>query len=105
MREPVSIPDLTPLRQALDSSSALVDLQRRLQLSQQRLAVVQSIVPAALAGDLGAGQLDDAGWTLTVRSNAAAAKLRHWVPIIEDTLQARGLKVNSIRIKIQSVTT
>ena len=104
MREPVSVPDLVPLRDALGHCATLRDLQQRLEQSRRRLALVQTLLPALLARELQAGSFDETGWTLTVRSNATAAKLRQWLPAIEHTLAQQGLKVNSIRIKIQPVT-
>jgi hypothetical protein len=101
MSEPASIPNLVPIGDALEDSNALRDLQRRLQRSRECLAAVRSILPASLAEEIGLGAWDEAGWTMTVRSSAVAAKLRHWVPEIESALLQRGLKVNAIRIKVQ----
>jgi hypothetical protein len=101
MSESASVPNLVPIGDALEESGALRDLQRRLQRSRDCLAAVQSILPPPLAGEIGLGAWDEAGWTMTVRSSAAAAKLRHWAPEIEGALLQRGLKVNAIRIKVQ----
>lgn len=96
-----SVPPATPLADALEREGVLVELQRRIEESTQRLRAVQDRLPPALRGQLRAGPLDEAGWTLLVPSNAVAAKLRQWLPEIEAALQQAGWNLSAIRIRIQ----
>jgi len=50
------------------------------------------------------GPIEDGQWCLLVSSNAVAAKLRQLLPALQLHLQARGLPVSGIRIKVQART-
>ena len=69
--------------------------------SRQLLLVIQSLLPANLATQVLPGKLDNEGWTLVARSGAVAAKLQQLRPELQAALQARGLKVSAIRIRVQ----
>jgi hypothetical protein len=69
--------------------------------SRQLLLVIQSLLPANLATQVLPGKLDNEGWTLVARSGAVAAKLQQLRPELLAALQARGLKVSAIRIRVQ----
>jgi Dna[CI] antecedent, DciA len=69
--------------------------------SRELLSLIKPLLPVALAAHVRAGKLDDAGWTLMVPNGAAAAKLQQLRPDFEQHLQARGMKVSSIRIRVQ----
>jgi hypothetical protein len=68
--------------------------------SSDRLKAIQSLIPEALRPAIQAGPIDGEAWCLLVTSNAAAAKLRQLSPLILSKLTSRGVKVNSIRLKI-----
>ncbi|MGB4117992.1 MAG: DciA family protein [Polaromonas sp.] len=68
--------------------------------SSERLKTIQSLIPDALRAAVQAGPIDGDAWCLLVTSNAAAAKLRQLSPLILSKLNNRGVKVNSIRLKI-----
>ena len=88
------------LGEALDQSQPLTSLLRRLQESQARLAAVRDLLPDALRGQVRAGPLDDAGWSLLVPGGAAAAKLRQLLPQLQATLQQQGWPATTIRIRV-----
>lgn len=97
-----SIPDPHTVSEVLSHSDVLLDLQRRIAESNERLQTVRAMLPEALSTQLTAGPVDETGWTLLVRSSAAAAKLRQWQPLMEEALRQRGWQVSAIRIRIQS---
>jgi hypothetical protein len=94
-------PDPLRIEEAIQRSTPLARLQHLLKESQARLAVVRSVVPAALGPHLKPGPLDDDGWTLLVANAAVASKVRQLLPRFEDALRARGLQVTAIRIRVQ----
>ncbi|MDP1888161.1 DciA family protein, partial [Polaromonas sp.] len=65
-----------------------------------RLKAVESLIPEALRPAIQAGPIEDGTWCLLVNSNAAAAKLRLLLPLIQSRLIDKGWKVTSIRLKI-----
>ena len=68
--------------------------------SNDRLKTIQFLIPDALRASVQAGPIDADTWCLLVASNAAAAKLRQLTPRIMSALADKGVKVNSIRLKI-----
>lgn len=76
-------------------------LLERLRESAARHAVATTVVPAPLAAQLKPGPLDETGWTLLAANTAVAAKLRHWLPRIEEALAAKGWKPTTIRVHVQ----
>jgi hypothetical protein len=75
-------------------------LANQVKESSDRLKTIQSLIPDALHASVQAGPIDGDTWCLLVTSNAAAAKLRQLSPLILTRLNNRGVKVNSIRLKI-----
>lgn len=61
---------------------------------------MESLIPEALRPAIQAGPIEDGAWCLLVSSNAAAAKLRQLLPLIQARLVDKGWKVTSIRLKI-----
>ncbi|RYX97230.1 MAG: hypothetical protein EOO28_04620 [Comamonadaceae bacterium] len=92
-------PALT-LRQALDNSPTLGRLTAQVEDSNARLKAVQSLIPEGLRPSVKAGPIDGDVWCLLVNGNAAAAKIRQLMPLIQSRLIGKGWKVTSIRLKI-----
>lgn len=90
-----------PLHQAAEESPALARLTDRVRASSARLAAIRPLLPAPLRTAVQAGPIDEGQWCLLVSSNAVAAKLRQFVPTLQMHLQAQGLAVSGIRIKVQ----
>ncbi len=86
--------------QAAEAAPQLATLAARAQESAQRLAAVRPLLPGALASQIEPGPLEGSDWCLLVKTNAAAAKLRQMVPVLQDHLRRRGLPVASIRLKV-----
>ena len=97
-----SVPLPGTIAQALDASESLGALARRLSQSRDRWAVASETLPPALRGQVRAGVLDDEGWTLLASNAAAAAKLRHCVPLIEAALRQSGWPAVTLRIRLAS---
>ena len=68
--------------------------------SNERLKAVELLIPAALRSSVKAGPIEEDIWCLLVTSNAAAAKVRQLLPVIQSKLEFTGCKVTSIRLKI-----
>ena len=85
---------------AAQSSPSLAQLAKLGRESSDRLKAIESLIPEALRPTVRAGPIDEKNWCLLVSSNAAAAKIRQLLPLLEGRLMAEGWKVNSIRLKI-----
>ncbi|MFN3571211.1 MAG: hypothetical protein ACK4VX_13110 [Polaromonas sp.] len=86
--------------QAVENSPHLARLAGLVQDSSDRLKVIESLIPQALRPSIQAGPIDEGVWCLLVSSNAAAAKVRQLLPLIQSRLIDKGWKVTSIRLKI-----
>ena len=86
--------------QAVEASPSLARLTSLVRDSNDRLKAIESLIPENLRGAIQAGPLDDGVWCLLVSSNAAAAKVRQLLPLMQSRLTGKGLKVTSIRLKI-----
>lgn len=64
------------------------------------LKAIESLLPETLRSAVKAGPIDGESWCLLVNGNAAAAKTRQLIPLIQARLLRQGWKVNSIRLKI-----
>jgi len=91
-----------PLRQALAGSEPLARLTQRLRDSNDRLAAISPLLPAALRPQVQAGPVDEQGWTLLAANGAVSAKLRQLVPLLEASLADQGWPALPIRVKVRS---
>jgi hypothetical protein len=91
-----------PLHQAAEESPTLARLVDRVRASSSRLQAIRPLLPAPLRAAVQAGPIEDGQWCLLVSSNAVAAKLRQFIPALQLHLQANGLSVDGIRIRVQS---
>ena len=91
-----------PLHQAADESPTLARLVDRVRASSSRFEAIRTLLPAPLRTSVQAGPIEEGQWCLLVSSNAVAAKLRQFVPTLQMHLEARGLPVTGIRIKVQA---
>ena len=88
------------VHQAAGNAPSLARLTELVRESNDRLKAIESLLPEALRDAVKAGPIDDKSWCLLVSGNAAAAKTRQLIPLIQARLVREGLKVNSIRLKI-----
>jgi len=86
--------------QAADNSPSLARLTELVRESSSRLKDIESLIPEALRPAIQAGPIDGEAWCLLISSNAAAAKVRQLLPLIQARLISKGWKVTSIRLKI-----
>jgi len=100
-RAPASTPEPLPFNSAMAQHDQLARLGAVLQASQQRLAVVLPALPGAMKRFVGAGGLDDEGWTLLADNAAVAAKLRQLQPHLEQLLREQGLLQGVLRIRVR----
>lgn len=86
--------------QAVENSPSLARLAGLVQESSDRLKAIESLIPEALRPAIQAGPIEDDAWCLLISSNAAAAKVRQLLPLLQTRLRDKGWKVTSIRLKI-----
>lgn len=94
------LPQALSIHQAAENAPSLARLTELVQESNDRLKAIESLLPAALRPAIKAGPIDGESWCLLVSGNAAAAKVRQLIPLIQDRLLNKGWKVSSIRLKI-----
>ena len=99
---PPGVPLGLPLARALEQNSSLADLTRRLAQSNARYAAVGMHLPAPLRAEVRPGPIDDEGWSLLASNAAAAAKLRHLLPRLADTLREQGWPELPICVRIRA---
>ena len=97
-----SVPGGVPLARALDRNESLAGLTRRLAQSNARFAAISQHLPESLRAEVRAGPIDDAGWSLLASNAAVAAKLRHLLPRLIDTLHEQGWPELPIRVHIRT---
>ena len=88
------------LEQAAQDSPALARLTERVRTSSDCLIAIRPLLPPTLRTLVQAGPFDEGVWHLLTPSNAAAAKIRQFVPTILLRLQDKGLPVKEVRIKV-----
>ena len=89
-----------PAHQAAGNSPTLARLTELIKESNDRLKAIESLLPETLRQTIKAGPIDDKSWCLLVNGNAAAAKTRQLIPLIQSRLRREGWKVTAIRLKI-----
>ena len=97
-----SVPLGLPLARALDQNPSLANLARRLAQSNARYAAICLHLPEPMRTQVRAGPLDDEGWSLLASNAAVAAKLRHLLPRLTDTLREQGWPELPIRVHIRA---
>ena len=90
------------LHQAAEESPTLARLVQLARESGERLKAIESAIPASLRASIRPGPIDGATWCLLVDNNAAAAKLRQLLPLLQQKLSSRGFEVTAIRLKLGS---
>lgn len=90
------------VQEATCQSPTLSRLVAMANQSSQLLKSVEVLIPDALRAGIQAGPLDAGQWCLIVNNSAAAAKLKHLLPTLQETLSANGAPVSTIRLKVRS---
>jgi len=88
------------LHQAAGNSPSLARLTDLVRESNHRLKAIEALIPVTLRAAVKAGPIDGESWCLLVNGNAALAKVRQLVPLIQASLVRQGWKVKSIRLRI-----
>lgn len=101
MNRPPQQPHTRPITEALGAHQTLRQLLVRVRASQARFAAIESVLPHSLRQHVRPGVLDDTDWHLLVANAAVGAKLRHCMPLIEQTLRESGWPAVALKIKIQ----
>jgi len=97
-----SVPLGMPLARALDQNASLASLGRRLAQSNARFAAIALHLPEPMRAQVRPGPVDDEGWSLLASNAAVAAKLRHLLPRLNDTLREQGWPELPIRVHIRA---
>lgn len=99
MRDASPLPT-RPLAEQLAHTGALGPLLARLRASQERLKLVQALLPPPWRAQVHSGCLDDAEWHLLVPNAALATKLKQWLPDLDAALLAAGWPPCVLKVKI-----
>ena len=91
-----------PLHEAADGSPTFARLAQLARESGERLEAIRLSIPAGLRSSVRPGPIDGTSWCLLVDSNAAAAKLKQVLPVLQSQLSSRGWQVTAIRLKVQT---
>jgi hypothetical protein len=94
------LPQALSVHQAVRNAPTLARLAELIEDSNARLKAIEPLLPEALHPTVKAGPIEGESWCLLVSSNAAAAKIRQLIPLLQARLLDRGWKVTSIRLKI-----
>lgn len=89
-----------PAHQAVGNAPSLAHLIQLVAESNERLKAIESLFPETLRPAIKAGPIDGKNWCLLVNGNAAAAKTRQLLPLIQARLLRGGWQVTTIRLKI-----
>lgn len=92
-----------PLHQAAEESPTLARLAQLARESGERLRAIEPAIPASLRASIRPGPIEGSTWCLLVDSNAAAAKLRQLIPVLQAKLSSCGWEVTAIRLKLGSL--
>ena len=90
-----------PVGSALRDHESLASLLARLAQSEARWAAVRPLLAAELAAAARPGPLDDEAWVILADHAAAAAKLRHSLPDIEQALADKGWHAPPVKVKVR----
>ncbi|MBC5784488.1 DUF721 domain-containing protein [Ramlibacter sp. USB13] len=90
------------LQQAAEEAPTLARLAQLARDSGERLRAIEASIPAPLRASIRPGPVEGTTWCLLVDSNAAAAKLRQLLPLLQQKLISRGWEITSIRLKVGS---
>ena len=88
------------IQQAAGNSPSLTRLTDLVRESNDRLKAIEPLISESLRSAVKAGPIDGENWCLLVNGNAAAAKIRQSIPVIQASLLRQGWKVDSIRLKV-----
>ena len=89
-------------QKAAEEAPTLARLTQLARESGERLRAIESSIPAPLRAAIRPGPIEGTTWCLLVDSNAAAAKLRQLLPVLQRKLNSLGYEVTSIRVKLGS---
>lgn len=90
------------LQQAAEEAPTLARLAQLARDSGERLRAIEAAIPPPLRASIRPGPVEGTTWCLLVDSNAAAAKLRQLLPLLQQKLNSRGWEVTAIRLKVGS---
>ncbi len=88
------------VHQAAENSPSLARLTELVKESNGRFKAIESLLPDGLRPAVKAGPIDEKSWCLLVNGNAAAAKIRQLIPLIQSRLSSEGWRDAPIRLKI-----
>ena len=97
------LPSALTAYQAASGAPLLARLSQRIDESSRRFKAIEALIPGALRSAVKAGPIDEQSWCLLVSGNAAAAKVRQLLPLLQASLLRQEWKVVSIRLKILAV--
>ena len=100
----LQVPGTHTISEALRAEAGLGALLARWQHSKRCLAAAAPVLGPGLAAAMRPGPLEDGVWVLLASSPAGAAKASQLLPRIQQALDAQGLGVTAVRIRVSRST-
>ena len=92
------------ISEALQAEGGLGALLARWQHSKCCLTAAAPVLGPGLAGTMRPGPMEEGVWVLLASNPASAAKARQLLPRIQQALDAQGLGVTSVRVRVSRST-
>ena len=90
------------LEQAAQSSPTLSQLVRQAREANARMKAIEPLLPPGLRNSIQPGPIQGSTWSLILKNNAAASKVRYLLPALEAHLRTKGWNVQRIRLRVRS---
>lgn len=90
------------LEQAAQSSPTLSQLVRQAREANARMKAIEPLLPPGLRNSIQPGPIQGSTWSLILKNNAAASKVRYLLPALEAHLRTKGWDVAHIQLKVLS---
>lgn len=89
------------VQQASLETPSLARLTELVKESDERLKLIESLIPPQLRSAVRPGPIDGQTWCLILDNNASASKMRQLLPELTAHLRSKGKEITSIRLRIQ----
>lgn len=98
--KPAQTPRAMAMADALAGSTTLGMLLAHARMSRECMQAVSPALTTTLAAHLRPGPCQDGLWVVLATNGQAAAKARQLLPRMLEMVQARGLAVNEVKVRV-----
>jgi len=97
-------PGTLAVSQALQAHVTLSALLASRRLAERCMEVARPVLGAGLSAQLRPGPCEGDTWVLLAANGQAAAKARHLLPRVSQSLQAAGVAISEVRVRVSPVS-